>query len=450
MVKKLLYILLLPLLLMGCSSDDDNTPDTHIRRTIMVYFNAENNIYNAADTDLNEIVNGSRNLASDCNLFVYFDDLNNPVLYRIKNGNKEAIKTYSPDIDSSDPDNMLSVFQTMIAMSPSDEYATVFWGHGDGPIIANGTSSSSNTLDIDFSANEANTYGADYNSNDATKSSNATFIDIPQLAKVMKQLPIPQQEFIFFDACCMQSVEVAYELRNCAKYIIGATCETPAFGAPYSTTTRLLGLSDTESAAKAIVNEYQNQSVWQTWQTNYHINNVCMSVVRTEHLDELLSATRTALHSLYAATPLVLTTTFPSDEHEATSCIYYYKTKGSRYGYPILYDINDVMLHNLSSEDYATWRAAFDKAVIYHPSTGDIRDTRNCDWYGGDSHSIFTTLPAMTISNFRSFYLSDDTFGGLSFFMPRSEYATNTYPNMNTRMYDYEWCQAVGWKDLGW
>ena len=450
MVKKLLYILLLPLLLMGCSSDDDNTPDTHIRRTIMVYFNAENNIYNAADTDLNEIVNGSRNLASDCNLLVYFDDLNNPVLYRIKNGNKEAIKTYSPDIDSSDPDNMLSVFQTMIAMSPSDEYATVFWGHGDGPIIANGTSSSSNTLDIDFSANEANTYGADYNSNDATKSSNATFIDIPQLAKVMKQLPIPQQEFIFFDACCMQSVEVAYELRNCAKYIIGATCETPAFGAPYSTTTRLLGLSDTESAAKAIVNEYQNQSVWQTWQTNYHINNVCMSVVRTEHLDELLSATRTALHSLYAATPLVLTTTFPSDEHEATSCIYYYKTKGSRYGYPILYDINDVMLHNLSSEDYATWRAAFDKAVIYHPSTGDIRDTRNCDWYGGDSHSIFTTLPAMTISNFRSFYLSDDTFGGLSFFMPRSEYATNTYPNMNTRMYDYEWCREVGWKELGW
>ncbi|MBR1839764.1 MAG: hypothetical protein IJ782_04200 [Prevotella sp.] len=441
---RLLYILLLPLLLIGCSGDDDTTT-THIRRTIMVYFNAENNLYSAATTDLNELVTGSDKLASDCNLLVYFDVMSNPVIYKIAKGKKEVLKTFDPDIDSSDPDNMLSVFQTMIALSPSDEYATVFWGHGDGPIIANGT----NSLDLDIADNEANSYGADYNSNNENKSSNATWIDIPQLASVMKQLP--KQEFIFFDACCMQSVEVAYELRNCTKYLIGATCETPSFGAPYSTTTRLFGISDAETAAKAILDDYQNNSTWKIWQEDYKINNVCMSVIKTENIEELLTATSNALQTISGTTPLELTTIFNSDEHDATSCIYYFKTNGYRYGYPILYDMNDVMLHNLTAENYSVWRNAFDKVVIYHPNTGDIRDTGNCDWFGGDSYSTFgKNLPTMSIKNFRSFYLSDETYGGVSFFMPRSEYASQTYPNMNTRMYDYEWCQKVGWKDLGW
>ena len=452
---KLIYILLLPLLFIACNGSDDNGgggDDSHTRRTIMVYFNAENNLsieYNgssASGTDIAELVTGSSKLPSDCNLLVYYDDLYNPVIYKMKNGNKTVLKTYDTDIDSSDPDNMLSVFQTMMALSPADEYATVFWGHGDGPVIANSTS---NSLNLTIADNDANSYGADYNSNDADNDKNVTVIDIPTLAKVMKQLP--RQEFIFFDACCMQSIEIAYELRTCAKYIIGATGETPSFGAPYITTTPIFGSSNVESAVKAIVDDYQNNSTWKVWQQNYKINNVCMSVIKTEGIEELLTATKKALQSLYTSSPLVLTTTFASDSHNATSCIYYYKTRGSRYGYPMLYDMNDVMLHNLSTAEYQEWKAVFERYVIYHPTTGDIRDTGNCDWYGGDDPSIFgTRLPTMTTSNFRTFYLSDETFGGVSFFMPRSEYARNTYPNMNTRMYDYEWCQQVGWKELGW
>jgi hypothetical protein len=54
----------------------------------------------------------------------------------------------------------------------------------------------------------------------------------------------------------------------------------------------------------------------------------------------------------------------------------------------------------------------------------------------------------MSTQNFRSFYLSDKTFGGVSMFFPMKIYTY--YTNMNTRMYDYEWCREVGWKDLGW
>lgn len=443
--RYILYLLLSLLVMTGCSKDDGTAEDARTRRTIMVYFNAENNLYEAASEDLKEIVTGSRNLPSDCNLLVFYDVLTKPVIYSVKNGEKVAVKTYETDIDASDADNMLSVFQTMIALSPSDEYATVFWGHGDGPVIENGTSSA-NSLDVDFtesSSNEPNSYGADYNSNSASRSTGVTWIDLPVLANVMKQLP--KQEFIFFDACCMQSIEVAYELRNCTKYFIAAPCETPSFGAPYETTTKYLGYADAEAASKAIVNDYQsNNNQWENWRTNYKINNVCMSVIKTADIENLLTITKEALNTISGSKPLEVTTNFTKDEHDATSCIYYFKTGSSRYGRPILYDMNDVMLHNLSETEYSKWRDAFDKVVIHHPNTGDIRDTGCCDWYGGDLQLDMI----MSTQNFRSFYLSNETFGGVSMFFPKNEY--KFYTNMNTRMYDYEWCREVGWKDLGW
>ena len=443
--KYILYLLLSLLVMTGCSKDDGTAEDARTRRTIMVYFNAENNLYEAASEDLNEIVTGSRNLPSDCNLLVFYDVLTKPVIYSVKNGERVAVKTYETDIDASDADNMLAVFQTMIALSPSDEYATVFWGHGDGPIIENGISSA-NSLEVDFtesSSNEPNSYGADYNSNSASRSIGVTWIDLPVLANVMKQLP--KQEFIFFDACCMQSIEVAYELRKCADYIIGATCETPSFGAPYETTTKYLGYADAEAASKAIVNDYQsNNNLWENWRTNYKINNVCMSVIKTAEIENLMTATKEALKTISYSQALEVATNFPKDEHDATSCIYYFKTGSSRYGRPILYDMNDVMLHNLSETEYSKWRTAFDKVVIHHPNTGDIRETGYCDWFGGD----LTSDMIIRTKNFKSFYLSDKTFGGVSMFFPMEIYTY--YTNMNTRMYDYEWCREVGWKDLGW
>ena len=39
--------------------------------------------------------------------------------------------------------------------------------------------------------------------------------------------------FIMFDACFMQSVEVAYELRDCCDYYIGFPAENPGPGAAY-------------------------------------------------------------------------------------------------------------------------------------------------------------------------------------------------------------------------
>lgn len=58
--------------------------------------------------------------------------------------------------------------------------------------------------------------------------------DINTLAKGIDGAGI-KMEYILFDDCYMSSVEVAYELKNVTKYLIGSTSEMMAYGMPYST-----------------------------------------------------------------------------------------------------------------------------------------------------------------------------------------------------------------------
>ena len=52
-------------------------------------------------------------------------------------------------------------------------------------------------------------------------------------------------EYILFDDCYMSSIEVAYELKDVADYLIASTCEVMAYGMPYATMGKhLLGTPD--------------------------------------------------------------------------------------------------------------------------------------------------------------------------------------------------------------
>ena len=43
-----------------------------------------------------------------------------------------------------------------------------------------------------------------------------------------------KMEYILFDDCYMSSIEVAYELKDVTKYLIGSTSEMMAYGMPYA------------------------------------------------------------------------------------------------------------------------------------------------------------------------------------------------------------------------
>lgn len=425
--------LTLALGLTGCSSSDDSShEDLGPNRTIIVYMNAENNLYTYANTDLAEMVTGSNNLPSNCKLLVYIDDLEAPRIYSINKGTSTKVKKYE-EMDSSSPTTISIVLNYIIKNYPADEYATVFWGHGTGSQIRSDVSANSLSLPFDEELNEPNAYGLDNNDNlahkDGTVSPYLTWINVPELAKVLKKLP--KQLFIMFDACLMQSVENAYELKDCTDYIIAVACETPTFGANYTKMIPVFGQYAGTNIIQDIVAHYISDNTW----GNYYVDRsdgVCISAVKTSEMEGLLMATQNAFSTLTSVSTSASHTYYT----EVNSCIYYYII-----GYPTFYDIKDVMRVNLSDNNYLAWLTYLEKAIVakYHPKDVRLLSGDTCPW-------IPSTLNK---ENFSRFYLSDERYGGISMFVPKSIYST-TYPNMNKRMYDYEWCQKVGWEQMGW
>ena len=110
--------------------------------------------------------------------------------------------------NSVDVSKMKEVINTAFSEYPAQSYGLVLWSHGEGWLAK--------------SQNKTRWWGQDGGSN---------YMDISELKDVLRNAP--HLSFLLFDACFMQSVEVVYELKEHADYIIGSPTEIPAPGAPY-------------------------------------------------------------------------------------------------------------------------------------------------------------------------------------------------------------------------
>ena len=99
-MKNLLIAICLLAGLTSCHHDDDDEPvDNRDRRTVLVYIAAENNLSIYANSDLDEMKEGSKKLADDQNLIVYVDEagsLTTPYIARVKGGELCSILYSTP------------------------------------------------------------------------------------------------------------------------------------------------------------------------------------------------------------------------------------------------------------------------------------------------------------------------------------------------------------------
>lgn len=71
-----------------------------------------------------------------------------------------------------------------------------------------------------------------------------------------------KMEYILFDDCYMSSIEVAYELKDVTKYLIGSTSEMMAYGMPYATIGEyLLGNPDYQLICKGFYDFYSTYDI---------------------------------------------------------------------------------------------------------------------------------------------------------------------------------------------
>lgn len=203
-------------LLVACEHEESDTSFKGTR-TILAYIAADNTLASFASLDLAEMKAGMAKVQdSNVHFLVYIDDGKSPRLLELKNEKGSVVETVVETYESRNSvgvSETQEVFVKVFSNSKyqADSYGLVYWSHGDGwlpyPLRA----------------------GTRWVGQDKGNGDNR--MNISEFVEILKSAP--HFDFILFDACFMQAVEVAYELRDYTDYCIGSPTEIPGPGASY-------------------------------------------------------------------------------------------------------------------------------------------------------------------------------------------------------------------------
>jgi hypothetical protein len=395
----ILTLALLSVLILAACCPYEPVEEETLKRTVLVYMVAENSLSygDFHKADMEELDAAVNDIPSDCRLVVYVDDDNYPYLYHLqkdKHGNpvRRTLRQYEEDRESTSKEQLAEVMSLVTAMFPSDEYGFVYWSHGSAWMPA------TRSIGID---NGKNTY-----SNMGSK------MEIAALAEVLEQFP--RLEFLMFDACFMQAVEVDWALRNCARYIIASPAEIPGPGAPYD---RIVAPMFAETCdVEGIIDEYYHcyyDSAYYVAEGSRYTFGALLSVVKTDELEALRVITKEMLDKYVSP-----------DITEELILVQRYNpiTASNR---PEYYDMNGYMKHLITSTmDYVAWHAAFEKAVPYTRATGR--------WYSSYSNNMCI--------------LDRADYGGMSMFVPQKY---SVFTDMLGWFKETSWYKDC-WSSTGW
>lgn len=399
LILALLTVITVTTVLVACNHNDEPDPvQEEDLRTVLVYIAADNSLTSFAADDIAEMVSGFAAVDADKNnLLVYVDTQSaKPLLYQITKDSKGAVvkkvlHEYQQQ-NSVYPTVMAEVYNRVFSAFPAKSYGLVLWSHGDGwlPSPAN------------ISASKASTrwFGQD----------GTSYMDISSLNTALNSAP--HFDFILFDACFMQSVEVAYELKDRADYFIGAPNEIPGPGAYYTELVPAMFSQAKDLASTVAHGYYDYYAAKYTGQLGSNENwtmGVTVSVLKSSEVQ-----------ALAAATAAILPKYITNGSAINVSSIYSYDPRSTYY----YYDLKGLVQSLTSSDDqtlFSAWSDAFELAVPLHLTTDK------------------------TYSSFVYGMISMAGSSGLSAYIPRSSYVS-----LNTFYHSYAWYSAAGWSNTGW
>lgn len=408
-----LFMVIAGIILSSCHKHDkdEHPTDKTVARTVLVYMVAENTLSDYATYegyDIDEMLSASSSLSDNDRLVIYLDNVLNPRIYIITNKNKattfaelKPAHSYKEDFNSASAETLDEILSYTIKHCPADEYGIVFWSHATGWIPYHG-----NTNNV-----SRRSFGVDNGKNISGTGANiGPQMNIEDIAAVLGKYP--EMEFILFDACFMQCIEVAYELRGCTKYLIGSPAEIPATGAPYEKVIPAMFTNDLNvgDIAQAYYNGYAYGSFYGSLLSVidcHKVNslaNITRSIVQA-HKQDLLEADYSGVQNYYK---------------------WEYNTSGNIL--PDYYDMKGVFQNIIpdyeSNDEYKKWLETLDATVVKQLHTNS--------WY-----SLFP----VTSSNGSIFTLDEKQYSGVTMFVPLDK-----YKNSSTLCSDYlntEWGKKI-------
>ena len=341
------------LMFMACSSDDAPEPEP-AHRTVLVYIGAENSLYSYVSDDLDEMIQGAGDIPASDNLLVYVDDRSTPRIYKISmekgKGTSSVVKEYSTDLCSSDPAVLRDVCRWVTENYSAASYGLVLWSHGNGWLPAKEVRDTRSVI-------------IDNNSN--TSSNSGPEMEISALKEVLMEVFGNRGlDFILFDTCFMQSVEVAYELRNVAQWLVATPAEMPGTGSPYDKLIKSIFASSVD--VEGIVNTYYNEYI-----DDSDYEGIIISAVKTSELDAFAQV----------SAPLVQHYLL---DNAITEGVFVYLPIAVN-SYPFYHDMKGLMLKNVPENELQEWMTQLQKTVPYLKAT-DTWFSVFAGWGGGSFH----------------------------------------------------------------
>lgn len=396
MMKSRLFLLLwmcCSVLLTACENDEPTPqPPVEGSRTVLAYLASDNSLSSFALADLEEMRLGMEKVsANNVHLLVYIDSNSSPRLIELKNEGGElvenTVKTYE-NRNSVGVAETLEVFDDVFKNDEyrAESYGLIYWSHGDGWIP--------NPLPA------TRWVGQDGN----------RYMNIADLVSILSADAVPHFDFILFDACFMQSIEVAYALRSFTDYYIGSPTEIPGPGARYDVLVPAL-FSDGGVALKVATAYYEPyEEIYNDGRGMSNTNwtggvSVCM--LKSAELATLASITRQLLPE-------------NANSDELRSLIFDYDKRSLKSGHVGYYDFVQLMQQLTDASGFAAWKQVYDMAVPYWQTT-----PKNYSAFGG--------------------MFSMEGSSGVSHYIPSSSHQSAAVAYRST-----EWYKSAGFSKLGW
>lgn len=379
-MKYCFYILLLiAFAFTSCHKDKDepDSDDPRISefRTLLVYMGMDDGGFLAGQIakPTVKLLQKNWNTQFDGNLILYVDNGKESHLLRIyaKSGENivDTVKVYGKE-NSADPNVLERVMLEVQTAWPAKSYGLIVSTHGSGWLPVH-TLSSPAAMPTSIIIDK----GSGYNE-----------MDIKDFAAV-----IPYKlDFLILDACLMGGIEVAYELKDKADYIVFSPAEVLAEGMITSQTLQniMKVTPDLDSVAKAFFDFYDVQSG--DWRS------ATVSVVKTSELEELAETSKELLADLSAMQNLVD----------------YIQVYGYGRSNKLYFDFGD-LIHKLHPGRYDEFMQVLNRSVIHKYATPG--------YYSNQTG--YNTLIA---------------YSGLSIYIPQSR-----YPYLNSEYEKTKWRQRT-------
>lgn len=389
------------------------TPRAEAERTVIVYMAGDNSLgnsleYNAIPVDTAEMAKGKSMIPENVNFIVFVDDLRHkPAIYELsRSRGMQLWKQYDEELCTTDSLTMLNVLREIEHYFPARHYGITFWSHASGWVP-------------ERTSTRMKTFGRDETNVSPT---GKVEMEIPVLHDVLAHLP--RFDYIFFDACFMQCIEVAYELRDVTDYMVGSPAEIPGPGAPYDKIIGALCTSD----VKGIVRGYG--SGYPGVYDGFFYSGVLLSCIDCSKLEELAEATGHFLTPFY----MNRTEQSPTARNFQAYCYDVWASDRRHLTqFTCCFDMRTTMYNLLSEDDYAAWMELYDEAVPLYTYTDPPVGYTYPTWY-----AIFCDNPKL---------LTPRCYGGVSMFVPLNIYDGYGW---NEDFRNTSWYKAAGWDKTGW